>query len=65
VRFVRAGDARALADAIHDHAGIVHTLGIVNCHADLRNRIDRSAVGGQFMAAIASRFPEMTAANDR
>lgn len=65
VRLVRAGDARALAGVIHDYSGIVHTLKNANCHADLRNRVDPSAVGGQFMAAIASRFPEMTASNDR
>lgn len=65
VRLVQAGDAHALASAIHDYVGIMHTLASLNCHAVLRNRVDPSAVGGQFMAAIASRFPETTTSNDR
>ncbi len=59
-RLVPAGNAPALAAAIREHAGIVHTQAPENCHTDARGRINPPAIGRQFIAAVVKRFPELT-----
>ncbi|MBU6417697.1 MAG: glycosyltransferase, partial [Xanthomonadaceae bacterium] len=64
VHLVNAGDARALAGAIHDCMKVVQTP-TRECHRALRGQIDAAAVAKQFLAMVARHFPEADRANDR
>jgi len=58
VHLVRAGDARALVDAVRDHAGRAASARPGRCHAALARRIGAPAIGGQFMESVAHRLAE-------
>lgn len=62
-RLVPAGDTQALVAAIRDYIGIMHTPVSGSCHAEARSRIAPSAIGRQFITAVAKRFPELTISN--
>jgi hypothetical protein len=64
VRLVKAGDARALADAIHDCARTAHTISPL-CHQALGGQIDSTAIAEQFLAMVEQTFPETGRTNDR
>lgn len=64
VHLISAGDARALAGAIHDCMKLVQTRPHA-CHHAPREQIDSVAVAQQFLAMVAHHFPEKGWANDR
>jgi len=64
VRLVKAGDARALANAIHDCIGTAHTIS-PPCHQVLGGKIDSTAIAEQFLAMVEQTFPETGRTNDR
>lgn len=64
VHLVSAGDARALAAAIHDCMNLVQTRPRA-CHRALHEQIDSVAVAQQFLAMVTRHFPETGRANDR
>lgn len=64
VRLVKAGDARALADAVHDCARTAHTIS-PPCHQALGGKIDSTAIAEQFLAMVEQTFPEMSRTHDR
>lgn len=64
VHLVSAGDAQALAGAIHDCMKLVQTPTRI-CHHALREQIDARAVAKQFLAMFARHLPETGRANDR
>lgn len=64
VRLVKAGDARALADAVHDYARTAHTIS-PPCHQALGGKIDSTAIAEQFLAMVEQTFPEMSRTHDR
>ena len=64
VRLVKGGDARALADAVHDCARTTHTIS-PPCHQALGGKIDSTAIAEQFLAMVEQTFPEMSRTHDR
>lgn len=64
VRLVKAGDARALADAVHDCARTAHTIS-PPCHQALGGKIDSTAIAEQFLAMVEQTFPDMSRTHDR
>lgn len=62
---VAAGDARALADAIHEFAQNRHTDAHRDCFATLRPRIAPTAIARQFLIAVATAFPRFDTRHDR
>jgi glycosyltransferase involved in cell wall biosynthesis len=52
VYLVRPGDARALADAIEQHANQRGKQVTTSCHSDLLRLIDAKAIGGQFRKMV-------------
>jgi glycosyltransferase involved in cell wall biosynthesis len=60
VQLIQAGDAQALAAAIRNQVGIMHTRAIGDCHTMVRDRITPVAIGRQFITAVTTRFPELS-----
>jgi glycosyltransferase involved in cell wall biosynthesis len=52
VYLVRPGDARALADAIEQHANQLEKQATTSCHSDLLRLIDAKAIGEQFRKMV-------------
>jgi glycosyltransferase involved in cell wall biosynthesis len=63
VRLVPAGEAKALADAVHEYIDLRHTLPS-RCHAKLHRRIDPTAVAGQFLAMIEKHSQDRSPSHD-
>jgi glycosyltransferase involved in cell wall biosynthesis len=55
VSLVLPGNARALADAVLQHAAAANNKKENRCHADLSSQIDAKAVGAQFRAWLLSK----------
>ncbi len=56
VYLVRPGDARALVDAVREHARGAATSGRPPCHAALIGKIGGEAIGRQFRELVAARL---------
>lgn len=65
IRLMDAGDAKALAGAVHEYAQNRHTDPYRDCFAALRHRIDPPAIAQQFLTTVYTAFPRLDTRNDR